>query len=476
MHNNRGRMIFACLSIAESALIYAALGILGVVFGFGGSPLPWLAVLALMSLGMLVGWATAGARGDLATLAMIQGGVGVVAVYVAMATSPSHGGGFDMAWAVNLFGGDLQASQVAGSIFGLITATWLWRRAFTTIADRFPEERLMRDFRLGIAVIAVAVLTERISGEDLGTGILLVPFFAASLAGLAVARLPEEASGGAGGFWARIIAGSVVAVIGAGLALGLVGGLYGGGGVRLLYNGWGMIVDAMLWVLRYPLELVVYVMFAVLNWLRSMFSPEGEPTELEGPGGLPESTPSVGQGGSEDASAEAIVNVLQYPLLAITLIIVFIILALAFRKLVNREQSDRDEDRESIRGDADAAGDLARLFKRLLPSWLTGSGAAGLAWRYPEGDSGIVDVFRLYFDTLSLAVKRGMMFDPNLTPSERMPQLQAALPGVPVERVTERFNAACYGQEPTDPGTIQSLRDHLAEAQKRRQDTNTPSD
>jgi hypothetical protein len=57
-----------------------------------------------------------------------------------------------------------------------------------------------------------------------------------------------------------------------------------------------------------------------------------------------------------------------------------------------------------------------------------------------------------------------MEFDPAVTPLERVSALRRVLPEAPVESVTERFNAACYGREPTDQGTLAWLRSALEPA------------
>jgi hypothetical protein len=60
-----------------------------------------------------------------------------------------------------------------------------------------------------------------------------------------------------------------------------------------------------------------------------------------------------------------------------------------------------------------------------------------------------------------------MMFDPNSTPNERVSALTVFLPGAPIETVTNRFNAACYGAQPADIDEINQLRAAIEEAAKK---------
>jgi hypothetical protein len=60
-----------------------------------------------------------------------------------------------------------------------------------------------------------------------------------------------------------------------------------------------------------------------------------------------------------------------------------------------------------------------------------------------------------------------MIFDPKSTPNERVSALAVFLPGAPIETVTNRFNAACYGAQPADLDEIEKLRDAIEVAAKK---------
>ncbi len=462
MSENRGKIILGALAIAESIWIYGALAVIGLLVGLGGSPLTWFGVFALYLAGMFIGWLTMGLKGNKATLAILEGLAGVVVIYLTVASGTFYPDrAFDMAWAAKMTGADLEAQAFAGVIFSLIAAIFVWRRTIGIVADDYSADRLQRSFKIGIAVIAVGVIAEQVSDTDVGIQTLLVPFFAASLAGLAAARLPEHGLRGKGAAWARIIAASILAVIALGLVLGLLGGVYGGVGVRLLYRGWGLLIDALLWILRYPLELIVNVMMWIINWIRDTFGNEEMPEqELGGgpPGGLPE---GIQETAGESQLFETIFNIIQYPLLVVLIVALFLFLALAYRKFISRQRRPEDEDREALDGDADPTKDLLRLLGGLLPSWFTRQNEKPRDWRYPENEVGVTEVFLLYFDYLAAAVSRGLVFLPNLTPNERVPALEMALPGARVGLVTELFNAACYGHVGADRTIVDELRNDL---------------
>ncbi len=461
MRDSHARLVPLCLIVAESCWAYAAIAVVGLVFGQTQSPLPWATVLILLAIGGYFGWLCTGLRGDSATLAILLGLAGVMAIYFALAAGSFDARPFDLAWPARLVRGEYDARQAAGAVVALVSSVILWRRAVGIVTDPYIDESLQRSFKAGIVAMAIGVLAEMISGRELGITLLMVLFFGASLAGLAVARLPEHGVGKRTATWARVIASTVVAIVGLGLLLGLIGGLYGSGGVNLLIRGWGLAVDGLLWLIRYPLQLLVSAMFAFWSWIKGLVNPSGETINLDPivPPQFPVAEPVTSSPGT--SVAEQLVHILQYPLLAVVVIGIFLAIALAFRRYLSRRPATADEDRERIEISEAGVGDL---LKGLLPSWFRRTRAQLLVWRYPSGEDGVAEVFQLYFDCLAAAIKRGMNFDPAATPSERTADLAAALPGLSVEVITERFNAACYGREPTDQESLHSLRNSLTEA------------
>jgi hypothetical protein len=119
------------------------------------------------------------------------------------------------------------------------------------------------------------------------------------------------------------------------------------------------------------------------------------------------------------------------------------------------------EQREAL-DPGDSRG-LSRLFEHLLPSWLRRRRAAG-----PElpPQPGIREVALLYYRLLDLARARGVALDPAHTPCERQASLRHALPKAPVDALTGRFVAACYGAEPSPPETVAALARALDAARR----------
>ena len=457
---------YASLVIVESVWWFVALAILAGMVGLGGSPLPWLAVLMLFSVGVGTSWLFGGMKRDPTTLAIYQAFVALLAVYLAMATvTVTDPWTFKIAWPVDTFGGTYGAEGVADVLIGVIAAAWIWYRAQGILVEGGVANRLSRAFKIGTGLIAVGLLIEFSAiRSDIGISPLLLPFFGAALIGMAASRLPQTKDKGQAR-WPLVIGVTVGGLLGIGAIGGMLTGRYGDIGVRGAINVWAAFIDALLWVLRYPIEWIMTALWNLILWIKERFVEEEDEIEQEAPGQLSEDMVNPAMERAEQASDFA-VGALRWPLSLLLIVVLFFVLVFAYRKFATRVSQDDDTDRESIRGDADATADMMKLLSGLVPSWMKGGKKRSL-WKWPEGDRGVAEAFLLYFDTLTHAIKRGMIFDPKSTPNERVSALAVFLPGAPIETVTNRFNAACYGAQPADLDEIEKLRDAIEVAAKK---------
>lgn len=460
MGTNRGRLLFLSLALADSSWIFAATSLFAIVFGLSASPLSWPLILGLLILSLFVGWVAIGARGDIVSLALLQGGIGAAAIYLAVGLrSAEEASGMEWSWLIRLTRGDL--GQVGGTVavVTLVVSVLLWRRGLRLVIDDTPWDTLHQTFRRGIAVIAVALLAEVIADRDLGVRLIIFPFFGASLGGMALGRIAESGGWGVtGGLWGRVIAGTVLGVLALGVGLGLAGSTLGAGPVRLVGTAAAAVRDGVFWVVSFPLKYVAMGVFALINWLVGLFG-SGERPELKitGAEGAPiEGVPQEAAEQSSSTLIDMIVSILAWPIALIIVLILLYILAKMLRRSRLFRSADDDSERESIRGDSDPRADLMNLLGRLIPR-LSRGGAGGQGFRYPANEPGVTEVFQLYFGYLVAAAERGARLDACLTPGELQPVLAENLPGTSIELLTQRFNAACYGHEPTDSATIERL-------------------
>lgn len=468
MNTNRGRLLFLALSVVDASWVFAAAATFGLLFGLGTSPLSWPVMIAVLGISMFAGWIAVGVRGDFITVALLQGGVGLIAVYMAVGLRSAEGvAGVEWSWLPRLVHGDLGQAGGAAAVIALLFAIFLWRRGLRAIADDSPWDSLHGSFRWGIAAIAVALIVEIIVDKDVGIRLIVFPFFAAALGGMALGRLAEPGAWGASNrVWGRVILGTVATVLALGLTLGLAGSAFGEGPVRGVGAALAAIRDGVFWLISIPLRYVVMAVFAIFQWLRNLFgSEEREPIEFGG-GALQfseqeveEATDAVGSG-----LLETIVAIIAWPLAAIILLVVLYFLMKGLRKMRAGREEGPESERESIRGDANARKDLMDLLSRLLPGFVLRGRKGERILRFPTDEPGITEVFELYFQYLAKALRRGASLEPHLTPTELRIDLEEVMPGAPVALLTERFNAACYGHEPSGADVIRRLEHGLEDA------------
>ena len=463
MSDWRGQVVFTAIAVAESIVIFSILAIIGAGLSLEYTPLHWVTLVLLYLVGMVSAWVVGGLRGGIGTIALIYGTAGLVAIYLAVATMRFDSGfEFDLAWVYHLFNRDLTGEAVAALVMSLITTVIIWRRASGIIRDdRDAPDHLKRIFKRGLVIMAFGLIVDEFVSAELRLAELLIPYFIATLGGMAVARLPEDSP--VAGRWTRIILVALGAFLGTGLIAGLLGGRYGYLGLNALWVAWGWVVDAILWLLYWPLTVVGWIIAKIIELLQSLFG--GEPAEQEqeqGQGERPQFPEREAQEGAGNEWVEAVLEALQWPLTFLLLFVVLIVAALAYRRIVRRLTRDDGVERETIKDEVEEVTYLD-LLKGLLPDWMTRRGTPRHLWKYPD-EPGIREVFMLYFETIEMALERGMEFNSRHTPSERQPVMSGVLDGAPIGDITSRFNAACYGNVPTEASQVESLRSRLASA------------
>lgn len=464
MSDARTQVVFVALAVAESVTAYAILGMLGLMLGLGGSPLPWHFALMVYAGGLGAAWITGGIRGAPATLALVFGAVGLGVVYLAVSSATiSVAGRYELNWLVRMLARDLTADEAVSIVIAAIACVLIWRRTSTLVRDASDAaERLKSAFKRGLVILAIALIADEVASEPFGIATLLLPFFIATLTGLAIARLADDSP--LTGAWVRVILVALAGFVGVGLIAGLAGSRYGSTGLSALYTAYGWLVDAVIWVLRWPLTLVGWLIALLIDFLRSLINAE-PPEPQEQPAGqqgtqFPDPEPAANP--AESQWIEAILDALQWPLTILLPIVLLVVLALAYRRIIARRRRGDDIERESIRGEVEDVS-YWDLLRGLLPAWLTARGRRRHLWRYPD-TPGIAGVFMLYFEMLQHSIERGMEFNARLTPMERQPLLESVLPGAPVSDITDRFNAACYGDLPTPDARVEQLRQQLETA------------
>tara|TARA_Y100000588_G_scaffold316080_1_gene344486 strand:- start:1062 stop:2447 length:1386 start_codon:yes stop_codon:yes gene_type:complete len=454
MGNARDILITLLTVIADTIWLFPILGMCGFILEQGGSPLSVPMIFLLIGAAIVatrfIGRSGSCAGGEAGAQAL----VGMIVIYVAMAFVAAVGT-VDMLWGPRMIGGGFPGQTIAGPMIACAMAGVLWFRGVRIALETRPQSRLVNTFRAGLIGLSIAILAEQIFDADFHATVMIIPFFAVTLAALAFARMAT------GGAWPRTIGLAVLTVLAGGLLIGLVGAAFGGEALRLVVAAWNAFLAGLSWVLTVLLAPVLEVLFDFVIWLIGDHGPVERAERVVTPQErqwwkeiTPDSVPPM---------VEAVIRLLKYPVLLAAIYLMYRVLLWAYRQHVANVRSAGLAERESIRGEANAANDLANLALGLLPDWMfRGDAEKGL--RAPSDQPGITEAFTLYFDLLSAAKERGYEWVPTMTPRERQPELEAVLPGAPVGAISECFNAACYGNIAADTGIVSRLRAALEAA------------
>ena len=330
---------YGALTVVESIWWFSILATVGTLLGLGGSPIPWFTLFLLVAFGMGSAWVFGGDKFDISSSAIYQAVFALIVVYFAVAsTSIGETWSFKVAWPVDMFGGTYGSKGAADLVIATIAASFMWYRTQEIFGGGDPARRLSRAFKLGTAFIIFTLFVELNVGFDIGIKQLLIPFFGASLIGLAASRLPrtdEQVKTQ----WVAVIGMSVLAILGIGAIGGVLTARYGNVGVTALLNIWSAFVDALLWVLRYPIELVMRGMWAFILWLQNVFG-TGEEVEKELTTVSPLSQDLMNEASDRaEDSVNYAVDAIRWPLSIILLVLLFFIFIFAYRRFSRRSNA-----------------------------------------------------------------------------------------------------------------------------------------
>ncbi len=464
MSSVQDRIVLLSAVLVESVWIYAGLSILSLMMLPGGSPITWVAALAIM----LVSYAV---TRSLTLVIMpkwmpyaVEMGLGTLTTYLVLGTQLQSGGQWmDIGWLSSMFSEFQSEHFVRSAAIGGFASVLFWVRGGRIATSEFPVEHLGFTFRLGLIVLSVAAVVDIFNEADLRMFELMFVFFAAGLAGLGAGHiLPSTKRALALRTWVRVIGTVVISVLLMGLLFSLIQrGILSFLSVPLKFILEG-IARIIFFVFIVPLVFVLeFIISAFFSLLRRF---AGEPPENEqeieiGPGEM------FGQFAEQgDPSEPALwLQILAGVVIALVVAGILVIIARAFRRNLRWRRVDEEGERESLYGEFDPTMDLARLLFGLLPERFRRR-RVDTNLRLPDDEQNIVDVFRIYFGMLTFAESRGEHRRHSDTPSEHRTRLGRVLPERLVEMATAAFNRACYGRRAATREQIDEMQQLLEQA------------
>ena len=458
MSLTQDRLVAAATVLAESVWLYAVLALVGLLFGRGGSPLSWIAVLAILTTSFVVARTLAFIRMPATVAYAAQMVAGVLALYLTLATQvPTEPPGAGLGWAGALASGRGAEGSAAVAVLGAVFGVGLWWRGGRLVSPYYPVEDLGGSFRLGVAVLAVAAVVDMFHSVDLNIFPLMFLFFAAALAGLGAGHIvPASRKSEQKMHWARLTGGVVALVLMVGFLFSLlresVLSFLSGPALAVL----NALATVVFYVVMVPLGFLVgLLMKGVWSFIRWISGGQRGEQPLETLDDWGETLLNLQEQAGE--GSHMLLHVMQWTLLAIAVLVALYLLSRAFRRRIRWRRMQTEGTREPVAEDADPAADMAQLLLNLIRRRSRRSKPRH-AYALPEDEPGVVEVFRVYFGLVALAEERGFPRPPHETPTEFQRTLERLFPPRVVRTVTTFFNRACYGHHPAPLDQILEMR------------------
>ena len=458
MSSAQDRLVTAATLLAESAWIFALAGVVGAAFSLDGSPLGWVAVLAVLATSFLVARTLTLIHMPMGLAYAAQMLAGVTTLYLTMGTqvaSPDYW--LDLGWIGTLASSTEIEGYTRGATLGSLLVVMLWWRGGRVASAEYPVDDLETSFKLGIMAVGLAAVVDIFGEADLNVLPVMFLFFAAALAGLSIGHLlPASQQATDEKTWPKVIGGVTAFVV----VLGLLFTLLQKGVLPALSGPASVVLNGLLTAILYAILLPVGY---VVSWVvRGFFAllptsdEEGFTNQIQG------GSAQVEQGLVEtgEAGKSLFVEVMGPVILAVIVIIALYLLSRAFRRWVRLRLVQAEGTRDSVLEDADPTSDMARLLFNLIPKrFKRAKRPQGL--KLPEDEADVVEVFRVYFRLLTLAEDRGHPRPPHQTPDEYQGVLEQIFPRELVRGATAAFVRACYGHHPASRQQIEEMRASL---------------
>ena len=455
MPGMQGRVVNGSLLLAESLWLYAVLGVVGVFIGLNGSPTPWIAVFALLVLSFLIAQSLQRALLPLEASQAVLMFAGALSIYLTLGVVFAFDASvIDLLWVtkVKVDGEPLVEAVVLGAMAGI----GLWWRGAKLASETSVSEVLAFTFKAGVLALVLASIVDIASSADLHVLWVMLPFFGASLMGLAASQVAAPAPGATDPkSWIRVIVGIVASVVALGALLSLVRSEMLSPARAVVGFIYDILITVVIWVIVIPSSYFVELFLRFLGLLVNLFSRgDDEQEPFQGPVELAQQFRDTT--GEPGGTASILLTSIQWLFIALLILLALYILGMGLRRRFWIPQGESEVPRESIRGEAVPAQDLTDLLIGLIPARWRGSGRR--SYRVPLGERGITEVFQIYFRLLSLAGLQGSLRPAWETPIEYEGALQSLFLDVSLQPITSAFNRACYGRIPSSDGEIRHMR------------------
>ncbi len=430
----RGRVLDILTIATDAAWIYVPVAIVSALFGLANSA---LGLPMAVGIGVVAFTATRWLASLTIPLNVARGlsaAFAAISVYVVVGIETSNGIlGFRPTWPVEMFHAPPDARHI---VIASMATLAFWTSGIRLGLTHTAHESLSGIFRTGVAAIITGVILSIFVEGELGLYPTMYLFFAASLTGFALARVSAAGGPGTTGTWVRLLAISLLIVLGGSLALALLTRTLFGDALSFLADMAWLAVQAVAFVIglgvSYIAEWIILIITPLIpdnvqEYFRRVEENLNRPPPFRPdpnqPSRLPGWLPFLAQWGSVTV------------VLALVGGFIFLLFRGRFRQ---QDRVDREE-RRALQWETSLRSDLTSLLGNII-------GRKGQAsYRGPRPDTPVRLTYRLYYSMLRLAGRLGVERKDAETPFEFERRAVQVLPAPEAALLTQAFSRARYG-------------------------------
>ena len=269
MSSAQDRIVLAATVAVESVWFYAAFSILALLMSLQGSPMTWIASVAVMGISLIVARMLSLVIMSTWMPYTVQMLLGALVIYLTLGSQvQSAGQTFDLGWIASLRAEDVADHYTRSVALAGLFSALLWWRGGRLAATEFPLEHLSFTFRMGLIVLSVVAVVDMLHSADLKMFPLMFVYFASGLIGLSIGHIfPVGDLSQLRQKWGRVIGAVVVAV----MAVGLLFSLLQKGALSFITTPLGFVVNALAIVVFYvvivPIVYIIEFIVSGIFWL-----------------------------------------------------------------------------------------------------------------------------------------------------------------------------------------------------------------
>ena len=451
MERYKDKLVLISLLVCESTWLFVILSAISIITARETSPLNWHSIFLIMGSSMLLTQLGRIYLHSVDLTSVILPILGALLIYILIGLNLVEKSIVSsLMW---LFDMRSHLSEGFGYhiLAGIVLGVLLWWRGGKVSAEETPVFSLQSSFRFGLFSMAISIVVDIASTNNIQVFPLVFVFFGSGLTGLSIGHiLPHSDQSKVTLVWYKVIAASIAIILTVGIVVTFLKKDFWVLVSEPVYQILELIVIVVVWIVFVPISFLFNILH---NFLMSVFNPDFDGEMERRDNQAPDPSITEPLEGFEDLPSDIegiqfnIIQIVEWFLISIFVILLASMLLVVFKKIFYSRSNDVKLRKESVINESDPIKDAKILLLKLLPNWLK-TRKIDKTQRHLYGPPGIVSPIKLYYRLLDMAEIDDVVRMPDQTPNEFQKYLRTVFSDEIVRIATAAFNKAFYGKHP----------------------------